>query len=134
MIPKNKQAGQSLAEFAFAFPIILLATLGLITLGLVGFAAVSASNAANYGARMGSVAQSQPAHVAQSQALARLSHVNAGTYAVSVSGGTNPGDLVIVRVDYRVPNFYAGLANFFGASVSEDIQGSTYAYFRKEGW
>jgi hypothetical protein len=131
---KNMQAGQSLSEFAFAFPIIMLATMGLITLGLVGFAAINASNAANFGARMGSVAQTNPVTVAQTRALMKLAAVPVGTYTVAVSGGGAPGEMIVVRVDYRVPNFFYGLGNFFGVATAKEIEGSTYAYFRKEGW
>ena len=46
-------------EAAFVIPVLLLVTFGLINFGMLGYASVSASNAANYGARMGSVAQAK---------------------------------------------------------------------------
>ncbi|WP_416201778.1 TadE/TadG family type IV pilus assembly protein, partial [Thermanaerothrix sp.] len=53
-----------LDEAALALPVLLLISLALINLGLLGFAAVNAGNAAEYGARMGSVALADQAGAA----------------------------------------------------------------------
>ncbi|MBT3391375.1 MAG: hypothetical protein HN413_13315 [Chloroflexi bacterium] len=128
------ERGQGLAEAAITFPVLLLAMMGLITLGMIGFAAVNANNAANYGARMGSVAQSAQASVASNHALNMLSAAPVGTYAVGVSGGGAPGDLIIVQVSYAVPNYFQGLTAFFGADSPDKFTGDAYSYFRQEGW
>lgn len=124
----------SMAEAAVTLPIIMLATLALVNLAIAGFVAVNANNAANYGARLGATAQSNPAAVAQSNAQARLTNA-VGTYTVAIvaSGGTR-GDLLGVRVHWRYPNFFAGLTAFFGVTSGPFIEGDATAYFRQEGW
>jgi hypothetical protein len=131
---QRAERGQGLAEAAITLPVLLLVSLGLITLGLVAFAAVHASNAANYGARMGSTAQENPAGVAAAHAQSKVNVAPLGSYAVSVSGGGAPGTLVSVTVRYEVPNYFAGLAGFFGVTASDTFSGSAVSYFRKEGW
>mgnify|MGYP005844888419 FL=1 len=123
-----------LDEAAFALPVILLVSLALVNLGLLGFAAVNAGNAAEYGARMGSVALSNPTGNAYSAAAAKVSAVRVGSYTVSVSGGGAPGTRVDVAVTYRVPNYFGGLARLFGVSMPGQFQGTARAYFRQEGW
>ncbi len=123
-----------LDEAAFALPVLLLVSLALVNLALLGFAAVNASNAAEYGARMGSVAQSAQASVAAQQASAKVSAVRVGTYAVSVSGGGQPGSRIEVRVTYQVPNYFGALARLFGVNLPGQFQGTARAYFRQEGW
>jgi hypothetical protein len=121
-------------EAAFVFPILLLISLALINLAMLGFASVTAGNAANYGARMGSVAQRNAASVAYTNAFSRTSAAPFGSYAVSVAGSGQPGSRVLVRVLYRVPNFFARLAGLFGVSMDTEFSGSSEAYFRQEGW
>lgn len=123
-----------LDEAAFALPVLLLVSLALVNLALLGFAAVNAANAANYGARMGSVAQSVPAQVAAEAAQGKLAAVKVGSYTVSVSGGGQPGSLITVTVTYRMPNYFNGLANLFGVGTPSQFQGIARAYFRQEGW
>ncbi len=131
---QKSERGQSLAEAAITLPVILLVTLGMITLGMVGFAAVNASNAANYGARMGSTAISDPINVATQNAWAKILAAPVGTYTVSVTGGGAPGRLIAVRVSYEVPNYFSGLGAFFGVQASDTFTGSFVSYFRQEGW
>jgi hypothetical protein len=126
--------GQSLAEAALAFPVLLIAMMGLITMGMVGFASVNASNASNYGARMGSVAVTNQTTVAQTSALQKLGAAPVGSYVVSVIGGGTPGTLITVTVTYTVPNYFHGLGNLIGASSPPKFSGSSTAYFRQEGW
>lgn len=123
-----------LDEAAFAIPVLLLVSLALINLALVGFAAITAGNAANYGARMGSVAQSNAAGVALASAVSKLDGVMVGEYSVSVQGDGQPGGLIAVVVTYRVPNYFGGLAALFGVSLPETWSGVSQAYFRQEGW
>ena len=123
-----------LDEAALLLPVLLLISLALVNKALLGFAAVNAGNAANYGARMGSVAQSDPSGVAVSSAYQMLSAAPVGTYTVSVTGSGLPGDMMIVQVSYTVPNYFGGLAGFFGVSTSADFTNIATSYFRQEGW
>ncbi|MGB9801105.1 MAG: hypothetical protein ACPLUL_13525, partial [Thermanaerothrix sp.] len=108
--------------------------LALVNLALLGFAAVNAGNAAEYGARMGSVALANQASAAYSAAQQKVSAVRVGSYTVSVSGGGRPGARIEVAVTYRVPNYFGGLASLFGVSTPSQFQGTARAYFRQEGW
>lgn len=123
-----------LDEAALVLPVLLLISMGLVNLAILGFAAVNAGNAANYGARMGSVAQSNASGVAASSAYQMLEAIPVGTYSVSVSGGGEPGDLMVVVVSYSVPNYFEGLASIFGVGTPGTFTSSASSYFRQEGW
>jgi hypothetical protein len=115
-------------------PLILLATIALMNLSLAGFASIIANNAANYGARIGSVHQQGPATAAYSAAIQLASATGVGEYSVSVSGGGFPGSQITVRVDWSVPNLMGGLLTFLGGSDTGDLRGSAASAFRQEGW
>lgn len=134
MIRRLRNRTAELDEAAFALPVLLLVSLALVNLTLLGFAAVNAANAAEYGARLGSVALSNPTGAAYSAALNKVSAVRVGSYTVSVSGGGRPGSRIEVAVTYRVPNYFGGLARMFGANLPGQFQGTARAYFRQEGW
>lgn len=123
-----------LDEAALALPVILLVSLGLINLTLFGTAAVNAANAANYGARMGSMAQANPLGYAVSAANQKLGALPVGEYAISTGGSTVAGGVMWVRVEYRVPNYFRDLAGIFGVSAPSTLSGQVTQYFRREGW
>ena len=125
-----------LDEAAFALPVLLLVSLGLVNLALLGFAAVNAANAAEYGARVGAVAQTNQASAAMAAANNKLSGVRVGTYTVTVTGNGTPGSRIEVRVQYRVPNYFGGLSSLFLAAPrpSSTFTGTAKATFRQEGW
>ena len=123
-----------LDEAALVLPVLVLVSLGVVNLAIFGFAAVNAGNAANYGARMGSVAQTNPTGVAAASASQMLAAVPVGTYAVSVTGSGQPGDLMVVQVSYSVPNYFGGLAGFFGVGTPGNFTSTASSYFRQEGW
>ena len=121
-----------MVEGALTFPLMALVTLALVNLALAGFASTTANYAAGYGARAGSVAQTDPA----GQALTAAQHAltsGVGTYNVRVAADTFPGGVVQVEVDWSVPNFYGSLMPLFGAS-SGPLDGTAVSAFRKEGW
>lgn len=122
-----------IAEAAVTLPVVMLATLALVNLTIAGFASVNAANAANYGARIGSVNQENPAGVAVAAARQMLANAPVGEYGVSASGGGPPGALLAVSVEWTVPNYFNGLLALFGADIGE-FSGTTVAYFRQEGW
>ena len=66
--------GDEFAETAIAMPVILLVTIALMNLTMAGFASVNANNAANYGARIGSVYQQGMASAAYSAAEQSVSY------------------------------------------------------------
>lgn len=128
------QRHAEMEEFSLVAPVLLLVTLGLFNAAAVGFSAVTAGNAANYAARMGSVAQSDQASVAAAAAHEMLSGVTVGDYQVAVSGGGAPGRLIRVDVTYRVPNWFGGFAGLFGVSTPPEFGGTVRSHFRQEGW
>ena len=123
-----------LDEAALVLPVLLLISLALVNMAILGFAAVNAGNAANYGARMGSVAQSNPTGVAIASANQMLAAAPVGSYAVTVSGSGLPGAMMTVTVRYTVPNYFGGLAGFFGVSSPGNFTNTATSYFRQEGW
>jgi Flp pilus assembly protein TadG len=123
-----------LDEAALVLPVLLLISLALINMAILGFAAVNAGNAANYGARMGSVAQTNPAGIAANSANKMLAAAPVGNYAVAVTGSDLPGDVMTVQIRYTVPNYFGGLAGFFGVSIPGSFTNTATSYFRQEGW
>ena len=85
----------------------------------------------NPGARQGGMGE---AGVALANAYQMLSHASVGSYTVSVSGSGVPGDRMAVQVSYLVPNYFAGLASFFGVSTPGTFSNTATSYFRQEGW
>jgi hypothetical protein len=125
--------GDEFAQSAIAFPVVVLLLFALFNLAEAGFASVNAANAANYGARIGSVQQHGSAGAAYSAARESISHAPIGDYQVTVSGGGFPGATIVVDVIWSVPNYMAPLLAFFGSS-SGDLGGSASSTFRQEGW
>jgi Flp pilus assembly protein TadG len=123
-----------LDEAALVMPVLLLVTFGLVNLAMLGYAGMAANNAANYGARVASVAQSNQAGQAYAAASAKLNGITAGTYSVAVLGGGAPGSLVRVQVTYSVPNWFRPFAAIFGASSPAQLGGTARSDFRQEGW
>jgi hypothetical protein len=121
------------AQAAIALPLVVLLTIALLNLTMAGFASVNASNAANYGARVGSVHQRNAAGTAYAAAQEAISHALVGTYTINVSGGGFPGAQINVRVDWQVPNYLDALLAFFGGGPVE-LKGSATSTFRQEGW
>jgi len=121
-------------EAVFVLPVMLLVTFALINFGLLGWSSNVAANAANYGARMGSVAQSDPGAVAYSAAASKVGGDLAGDYTVTVIGGGRPGSVIQVIVRYSVPNFFGPFATLFGVSTPSTLGGEATSSFRQEGW
>ncbi|MGB8213537.1 MAG: hypothetical protein WCE68_08265 [Anaerolineales bacterium] len=125
--------GDQFAESAIVFPIVVLLMVALFNMAEAGFASVNAANAANHGARVGSVYQQHPGSAAYSAATESISHAPLGSYTVSVAGGGFPGATITVTVDWSVPNFIAPIIAFFGGSMG-DLKGTATSTFRQEGW
>jgi Flp pilus assembly protein TadG len=131
---RTREKGASMVEFVITAPVLILLTLSLVNLALAGVAGLNANNAANYGARVGSVAQENVANHAANAAWSKLSAAPIGTYQVSVASSGGRGGRVQVNVQYRVPNYFSRLLGFFGQSSSSSIEGLASSTFRREGW
>lgn len=123
----------SMVESALTLPLLLLVTLALVNLALAGYASVTANNAVNLAARLGSVEQANPAATAYAAAQEAL-QAGVGRYQVQVTQADSwAGGRVAVRVTWEVPNFFAGLLPLFGAQAGP-LRGEAVSVFRKEGW
>ena len=123
-----------MAEAAITLPVVVLLTFAMVNLSMAWFVAVSASNAANYGARIGSVAQSNPVGYSIAATQARLDVIGVGSYSVSASGGGYRGAQVIVTVDWAVPNYMGSLVSYLGGGDQMNFEGTALSTFRQEGW
>ena len=132
--PLGEKQGTSMVEAAITLPIVLLITFAMINLAIAWFVAVAASNAANYGARVGSVSQSSASANAAAAAQTKMDTVGFGsTYAINVSGGGSRGSQITVTVNWAVPNYIASLLAFVGGG-EVTFEGSAQSTFRQEGW
>ena len=122
------------AQTALVLPVMMLALMGLLDVTMASFAGVNADNAANYGARIGSVTQRGAAGAAYSGALTSISHAEVGDYVVNVSGGGHPGAQIVVAVGWEVPNHMASITTLWGGTAESRLSGRAEAHFRQEGW
>jgi len=123
-----------MAEAAITLPVVILLTFAMINLSMAWFVAVAASNAANYGARVGSVSQVSPIAYSIAAALERLDAVDVGSYSVSASGGGYRGAQVVVAVNWEVPNYLGTLVSYLGGGSPLNFSGTAVSTFRQEGW
>jgi len=126
---QGRRAASGFAQAALVIPLMAILTVAMISFGGAAFVANNAANAANHGARVGSVYQQGAAEAAYSAALRSANAQSIGQYAVTVAGGGRPGATISVRVDWRFPNLLGpliGLGPFFS--------GNTMSTFRQEGW
>lgn len=126
--------GDEFAQTAIAMPVLVFASIALMNLTMAGFASVNANNAANYGARVGSVHQQQPGRASYHAAMQSIQYAKIGKYSVSVTGGGFPGARINVVVKWKVPNFLGSLAAFLGGEMGKDFSGTSVSIFRQEGW
>ncbi len=126
--------GTAMVEAAITLPVVILMSFAMVNLAMAWYAAVAASNAANYGARIGSVTQSDPIGAAVSAAQVRLDAISVGTYAINGSGGGYRGAQVNISVDWAVPNYIGGLMAYIGGGGQMNFAGTALSTFRQEGW
>ena len=129
----DKRADQ-FAQTAIVLPVVMLATMGLFDMTMAGFASVNANNAANYGARIGSVTQRSAGGAAYEGALSSIAHAEVGDYTVAVSGGGFPGAQIAVTVTWDVPNHMASIVTLWGGTADSQLSGTSVSTFRQEGW
>lgn len=135
MITRSR-SGLEIIEAAATLPIALLVLVAIVNLGFAVYAQQAVQNAANYGARIGSTAQSCRscvAYLTASEAVAGTLVRNAKV-EVLAPGGT-VGSVLKIRVSGEVPNLMGGLMRLVGGREwGEPIRVSAEAVFRAEGW
>jgi hypothetical protein len=122
-----------MAESAITLPVVILICFAMINLAMAGYASINAANAANYGARVGSVQQTGAAGAAVRAAQKSVSAMEVGEYKVSASGGGAPGSQITVKVEWSVPNYISGIMAVLGGGDVE-FKGEAQSTFRREGW
>ena len=130
----NDEKG-SMAEADVTTPVIILLMVAIVNLGMLMYVNQAAENAANYGARRGSVAQNNAAAVAYAAANEASQGALIGEYEVTITApGGIVGSTMAVQVDYTVPNLLRGLSGLFPGLPSGEFSGNVEATFRQEGW
>ncbi len=134
MFTRHHRRALETIEAAATIPVMLLITAVIVQFGFAVYAQQAVQNAANYGARMGSVAQGCRSCVAQGAAESAAAQAGLISPSVSIlAPGGQVGSVLKVRVTARVPNLIGPLAAFFGGSSSE-MTVDADASFRAEGW
>jgi hypothetical protein len=124
-----------MAEAAIAMPIVVLVLLFAINASTAGYCAMSAANAANYGARIGSVSQKNPEQWARNAAWSSIRQSNApGVFAVDAKVEEFPGGVVIVSVSWAYPSIMEGLCSLFSNDCPDRFYGTVTSSWKKEGW
>lgn len=117
------------AQAALVVPLMAILTVFMISFGGASFVANAATNAANHGARVGSVYQQGAAEAAYSAAMRSASSQGIGQYSVLVAGGGRPGSTISVHVSWRFPNLLGPLVG-----MPAYFSGDATSVFRQEGW
>jgi Flp pilus assembly protein TadG len=131
-ILKDKRKGLEVLEAVITLPVMIAILLSVINLSLVVYGKQAVEDAAEYGARMGSVAQSAPAIYASAYAQKSINAkgVVQNPKVTILAASANAGSLLTVNVSGEIPNvigeFIPGLPSPF------KVNGQ--ASFRKEGW
>jgi Flp pilus assembly protein TadG len=131
---QKKQRGAAALETAIVMPAMILVSLGMANLALAAYCATAATNAANYGARVGSVSQQNPAGRAIYAAEGHASQTGIGDYSVSAYGGGRRGSQIVVEVHWEFENWFRGILAFMGGSSPGTFEGDARSTFRQEGW
>jgi Flp pilus assembly protein TadG len=128
----RSRRGSELTEAAVTLPIVLLILLGIVQFGVVVYGSQMAKEAARHGARMGCVAQDDPAERAYAAALGfAQTALPIGQPQVSIlAPGGVVGSELRVRVSYRIPNFVGGFPGLPDGPY--EVFGEATA--RQEGW
>lgn len=130
---RNHERGASTVEFAASVLMVILMFLGMLQFGVYLWASSIVENAANYGARLGSVSQSCPACSASTAAQRALQNqpiLRNATVTILAPGGV-VGSIVRIRVSADIPLFLPA-GDTLGLGELRHVQAE--ATFRQEGW
>ncbi|MBM3272580.1 pilus assembly protein [Candidatus Kaiserbacteria bacterium] len=134
MLTRNRK-GLEVIEAVATLPIALLVLVAMINLGFAVYAKQAVQNAANYGARVGSTAQTCRACVAYSTANQTIRGTLVRNARVEIlAPGGSVGSILKIRVVGEVPNLMGPLMSLLGGEWGGPIRVSADAVFRAEGW
>ncbi len=132
---KRRRRGLEVLEAVGTLPVMLLILVGIVNLGIAVYARQAVTNAANFGARMGSVSQGCRSCAAYSAAQEAVDKSLLRDTSVTIlAPGGSVGTVLRIRVTGRIPNLMGPLLAFNGVSWSEPIEVTGEATFRAEGW
>jgi Flp pilus assembly protein TadG len=128
--------GASMAEAAIALPVMLLFLAFGLNVSHAGRTALAARDAADYGARVGAVARSNPERWAEDAAQASLQQAGAGgSFATAVEVlEWSPGHIVRVTVSWSHPTLFSALCPLFGKGCPANFTGAATAVWKREEW
>ncbi len=133
---RNRQAVEAI-ETLLTLPFALFIVVMIVNFGYVLFAFQAVQNAANYGARVGSTAQSCRSCAAYfaAQQQADAAFANGSEVEILAPGGV-VGSTLKIRVTTKVPNLVGRFigAVWGGGFFTEPFAVSAEATFRAEGW
>ncbi len=126
---KNGEKGQALVEFALLIPIFLILLFAIVDFGMGFHSWITVTNSAREGARLGAVAatgQEIEDRVRDTAGLPNEATKMTVTVTNSVDTGGQPGESVVVQVDYEYDLItpLAGLVQL----VSGNILGPTLTF------
>ncbi len=122
--------GAESLEAAATIPVVAMLVFFLVQGGILVYNAQICQEAARHGARMGSVAQVNPAAVAYAEASAYASRLMGSPSVTILAPGGVVGSELTVRVETDVPNVMGHLV----PGMPSSIHVSGEATFRQEGW
>lgn len=128
---KDKKGLETL-EAVVTLPIMLMILLSVINLSLLVYGKQAVEDAAEYGARMGSVAQSSPAIYASTYAQKSISSkgVVQNPKVTILASDASAGSMLTVQVQGEIPNVIGA----FVPGLPSPFKVTGQASFRKEGW
>ena len=135
MLTRNRK-GMEMVEAVVTLPIALFVLVAIVNLGFALYALQAVQNAANYGARMGSVAQDCRSCAAYAAALAQIRQTAVRNSAAQIlAPGGVVGSTLRIKVTGEVPNLMGPLLALLGGpDLGGPIQVAGEASFRAEGW
>lgn len=125
---KNRERGQSLAEFALVAPIFLMLVFAIVDFGMGFHAWITVTNSAREGARLGAV-QADSTQI-EDRVRDTSSTLDQARLTVAITNAQgDPGESVVVDVDYEYDLItpLAGIVAF----VSGDTIGPTLNFSSK---
>jgi Flp pilus assembly protein TadG len=105
-IPRHRQRGQELVEFALILPLLLLLMVGIFEFGYVVFAYNTLSNAVREGARLGSV------NPVEADILGRARNLTSGLDQGEIDGDIWTVTITEARVSVEVAYEHESMTGF----------------------
>ena len=128
----KERKGLETLEAVLTLPVMLMLMLSIVNLGMLAYGKQAVEDAAEYGARMGSVAQSSAIAYASSSAQSSIQSkgIVQNAKVTILAAGASAGSMLTVQVTGEIPNvigaFIPGLPSPFKVTAQSS--------FRKEGW